>query len=272
MKTDVLNLGGLSIAVHQSTGSGAPIVLVHGNSLSSRVFERQLEGALGRARRLVAVDLPGHGASSWAGEPAATYTLPGYARVVAEVARRLDLSGALFFGWSLGGHVLLEASDALPQPIGMAIMGTPPLGFPPAMDRAFVQLPTLAVAFSEEASEETLREYLTTLVKPGAQVPQVFADEFRRTDPRTRSALAASIGPNGYRDELEAAANLGIPLAIFHGAHERIVNGAYFEGLSLPTLWRGAVHPIAGAGHAAHWEAPAAFDALLEAFARECAR
>ena len=37
----------------------------------------------------------------------------------------------------------------------------------------------------------------------------------------------------------------------------------------MPSLWRGQVQVIDAAGHAPHWEAPAAFDALLDAFDRD---
>jgi pimeloyl-ACP methyl ester carboxylesterase len=267
-----LSIGDLSIAVHETRATGPTIVHVHGNSISSHAFEHQFAGELGRTHRLVAVDLPGHGASSFARDPATTYTLPGYARVLVEVARQLDLSRAIFFGWSLGGHVVLEASGALPHAAGFAIMGTPPLGFPPAMDRAFVQQPTLGVAFREDSTEGEIREFQQTLFKPGAAVPNVFAEDFRRTDKRARSALAASVRPGGYRDEIEIVARLATPLAILHGEHDRIANGAYIEGLAVPRLWRGRVHVIRGVGHAAQWEAPAAFDQLVAAFARDCTR
>ncbi len=36
--------------------------------------------------------------------------------------------------------------------------------------------------------------------------------------------------------------------------------------LTIPTLWRGAVQLIPGAGHAPHQEEPAAFTALLDQF------
>ena len=62
-----------------------------------------------------------------------------------------------------------------------------------------------------------------------------------------------------------------VPLAILHGEREQLVNGAYFTSLQTPTLWRGAVQVIAHAGHTPHWETPAAFDAAIGDFVRDCA-
>jgi hypothetical protein len=47
-------------------------------------------------------------------------------------------------------------------------------------------------------------------------------------------------------------ANMHKPLAILQGAEERLVNPAYIERLTIPSLWRGPVQVVAGAGHAAH--------------------
>ena len=106
MKTQKIEAPNGAIAVHQSAGQGPPVVLIHGNSSSSRAFSRQLEG-LGSRVRLVAVDLPGHGESDDAKDPSA-YSLPGHARAVRAVVEALDLHEARFVGWSLGGHVTLE--------------------------------------------------------------------------------------------------------------------------------------------------------------------
>lgn len=56
------------------------------------------------------------------------------------------------------------------------------------------------------------------------------------------------------------------PLAVLHGSHEQLVNGAFFEELEMPTLWRGAVQYLENSGHAPHWEEPEAFNELIGAF------
>src|SRR5690242_3554348 len=103
-----VHTGAHSLAVRRSAGRGPTIVLVHGNSCSSRCFERQLESALARRCRMIAIDLPGHGDSPPAADPDTGYTLPGYADALLKVARELDATGAVFVGWSLGGHIVLE--------------------------------------------------------------------------------------------------------------------------------------------------------------------
>ena len=113
-KTTLYHTPNGALAVHQSAGDGPPIVLVHGNSSSARAFSRQLEGSLGRRRRLVAIDLLGHGRSENASDPAA-YLLPGHALALVAIAGNFGLDQALFVGWSLGGHIVLEAAKDLPR-------------------------------------------------------------------------------------------------------------------------------------------------------------
>ena len=111
---------------------------------------------------------------------------------------------------------------------------------------------------------------MSSMFKPGfADVPPFFVEDALRADGRARKLLGASIAPGGFRDEVAVVRDLRAPLAVLHGAEEQLVNGAYFASLAMPTLWRGAVQTIPGAGHAPQWEKPEAFDALLAAFIEE---
>ena len=56
------------------------------------------------------------------------------------------------------------------------------------------------------------------------------------------------------------------PLAVLHGRDEQLVSLEYLRGLDIPTLWRGEVQLVDGAGHAPQEEAPEAFADLLAAF------
>jgi pimeloyl-ACP methyl ester carboxylesterase len=266
MKTTIIETGAGKIVCHESSGSGQAVVLIHGNSASSAAFAHQMRGALGAKHRLIAFDLPGHGASDNAVDPA-IYCMPGYARVLTDVVKQLGVQDAVFVGWSLGGHIVLEAAPDLPQAKGFVIFGTPPLAFPPAMEKAFLPNPAMAYTFQRDLNEEQARGYVAVAFRPGVtDLPQAMIADVLRTDGRAREQLAASIAPNGFRDEVEIVAHLKQPLAVLHGAQEQLINGAYFDSLKMPTLWRGKVQVIDGAGHLPQWEQPAQFDALIEAF------
>lgn len=259
------------IAVRDTKGDGPLVVLLHGNSSSMRVYQRQLDGPLGRTHRLVAYDLMGHGEFADAAD-AFAYLLPGHARTLLALAETLGLQEAVFAGWSLGGHILLEAAPDLPRAKGFAIFGTPPVELPAPIDRAFLPNPALGVGFSAEIAREQAQAYVEAGFAPGyTDIPAFFLDDILRADGRARTGVAASIDPAVSRDERAVVANLKTPLAILHGERDQLVNPEFFATLKTPTLWRGAVQTIANAGHTPQWETPAAFDALIQDFARDCA-
>jgi pimeloyl-ACP methyl ester carboxylesterase len=271
MKTEKVDAPNGAIAVHESAGQGPAVVLIHGNSSSSRAFSRQLEGPLGRRLRLVAIDLPGHGESADANDPSA-YSLPGHARAVRAALDALGIDEAYFVGWSLGGHVALEMAPDLRAPRGFVIFGTPPLTGRAAMSGAFLPNPAMKVTFQKSVDSGEASNYVAAFFRPGfADIPPFFLDDVLRTDGRARSNLGASLVPGGARDEGAVVRDLKVPLAVLHGGEEQLVNGRYFGSVVMPTLWRGAVQMIPYAGHTPQWETPEAFDALIEAFVKETA-
>lgn len=270
MEYQTMIVNGQTVAYTSSKASGPAVVLIHGNSSSSRSFQHQLASELGTRYRLVAIDLPGFGRSQPVAEPAAL-GLQGWAGIVRGVVTALALDPVVLVGWSLGGHVALEAVGNISAARGVLIFGTPPIAFPPAMDQAFLPHPAMAATFKDELTEAEMDAYVASFFAPSYSVrPEAFIEDIRISDGRARAAVAASIRPDGYKDEVAVVAELPLPLAVIHGAEEQLVNGAYFATLAMPNLWRGAVQVINGAGHAPHWEQPEAFNALLSAFVAEC--
>jgi pimeloyl-ACP methyl ester carboxylesterase len=277
MKTQKIETPNGAIAVHESAGQGPPVVLIHGNSSSSRAFSRQLEGPLGGRVRLVALDLPGHGASDDAKDPSA-YSLPGHARAVQAVVEALDLHEARFVGWSLGGHVILEMAPDLPRARGLVIFGTPPVpsrDAPPIpshepVREPFLPNPAMKFTFQESLDSSEASAYVAAFFKPRfADIPPFYFHDALRTDGRARGGLGSSVEDGLYRDEVAIVRDLKVPLAVLHGGDEQLVNGQYFGSVAMPSLWRSAVQLIPYAGHAPQWETPKAFDALIEAFVTE---
>lgn len=258
-----------AVAVRDTQASGPTVVLVHGNSFSGRSFLHQLEGPLGRTFRLIALDLPGHGESAWAVDPEKDYLLSGFASVLVEVAKQLDATRAVFVGWSLGGHIVLEAAAQLPAARGFCIFGAPPIASAADFPRAFAPDPSVAVAFRSDSTDAEVAAYLQKTLKPGTAVPPSFREDFERADPRSRAVLGASVPRGDFTDETKIVATLTRPLAVLHGRHDALIQRAYFDHVAMPTLWRGAVQEFADAGHTPQCEAPEDFDRLLSDFVTE---
>ena len=88
---------------HVRRGSGPPLVLIHGIGSQWQMWQPVLD-RVAREREVVALDLPGFGASA---ELAAPPTVEALAGAVAEFLDGLGLAGAHAAGNSLGGAVAL---------------------------------------------------------------------------------------------------------------------------------------------------------------------
>jgi pimeloyl-ACP methyl ester carboxylesterase len=266
MDSSDLIIGGQQIAYRQSSGTGRPVIFVHGNSASSSTWQGVLDGPVGQRYRCLALDLPGHGRSAPAADPDG-YTLPGYATLLAGFAAGADAADAVIVGWSLGGHIAIEASAHLPGAAGYVIFGTPPVSGPAQLAEGFLPHPAMNTAFTAEISEADARGFAAASLAPGSAQPldDMVAD-ILATDGAARAGLAAGIGAGKFADEVGLIRGLTVPVAVLQGEAEQLVNPGYLAQLDTPALWRGAVQVIPGAGHSPHLETPEAFTGLLTAF------
>ncbi len=272
MNPKMVMTGGQQIATYDSGGEGTAVFFLHGNSASSLTFKAQLEGEFGKKYRAVAMDLPGHGESDKAADPENTYHMPGYAAVLAEVAKQLGVEKGVFVGWSLGGHIVLEAHHLLPDAAGFAIFGTPPLAYPPDMENAFLPNPNMGVAFADTLTQEEMEGFAGACLASNTSLDLApFVADIARTDGLARATMGGSIAPGNYADEVEIVKNLKRPLAILQGEHEQLINPNYFGTLEMPTLWRGAVQMISDAGHTPQVENAEAFSNVIADFVNEVA-
>lgn len=104
---------GISLAYtdHEpSDASGPGLVLVHGWCCTHTIFDQLSERLPGR--RLVSVDLRGHGASD---RPTGDYTVASFAADVAWLIERLALKQPVVVGHSMGGNIGLEVAAGRPD-------------------------------------------------------------------------------------------------------------------------------------------------------------
>jgi len=257
------------ISVEDFGGAGPPVLLVHGNSASKTIFARQFESPLAQALRLIAIDLPGHGKSSDAFDPAKEYTIGGYAAAAVEVLEALGIARAAVFGWSLGGHVALDMIGRFPGLTGVMISGTPPIpAGPEGFGMGFKQTPLMGLTGGRDWTDADADTFARASARPYASF---MGDDARRTDGRAREIMVADALSGGVADQRRIAETSSVPLAIVNGADDPFVNVGYFATVAYANLWDGQVFNLAGVGHAPFWEAPETFNPLLERFARETA-
>ncbi|MEE8395019.1 MAG: alpha/beta hydrolase [bacterium] len=253
------------VAVSDSASDGPPVLFLHGNSVSKEVFRNQTTNDLARRWRIVAMDLPGHGASGNAKEPERSYTVPGYADAAREVLDQLEIERAAVVGISLGGHVGIEMMARSLGVSGLFITGSPAVS--PGMEgfaQAFQPMELAPLLGQAELTDEEAAKFV------GATLGESHSEEFLpavlRTDHAARPALFGALMQGEGANQREAVETSEIPLAVVNGALDQFVNHEYVGSLQYANLWRGCVHSLAGLGHAPFLESPATYNALLAEF------
>ncbi len=261
-----ITVNGQRIAFRESKGAEGPVIFIHGNSCSSSTWSNILDGPFGQRFRCLALDLPGHGNSAKASDPK-DYSLPGYAQALETFAQATSADDAVLVGWSLGGHIALEAAPRLRTARGFVIFGTPPIATADQMSAAFQPNPAMAFTFAPSLSPDEARSFAEAFTAPRSSLDldEIVADVLR-TDGAARAGLGASLAEGRYADEVAITGSLHQPLAILHGEGEQLISLDYLRTLRIPALWRQEIQVIPGAGHAPHLEAPEAFTALLQDF------
>jgi len=128
-------------------GDGPALILIHGGHGSWTHWVANIE-PLARRRRVIALDLPGFGASF---NPKPTYTIEQYAGAVRGVLDALEIDRAAIAGFSFGCVVSAATARAEPSRITHLAMTNPP-GIGPASP--------VAAAIQKSLSESSIRRGL----------------------------------------------------------------------------------------------------------------
>ncbi|PNY80287.1 alpha/beta fold hydrolase [Deinococcus koreensis] len=113
-----VTVGGATV-FYKATGSGEPLLFIHGYPLSGELFKnnRTLPGY-----RVITVDLPGFGKSRAPGREA---SIENYATTMLGFMDALKIDRAIVGGMSMGGMTLLQMYKQAPQRIrGMILIDT----------------------------------------------------------------------------------------------------------------------------------------------------
>ena len=242
------------------------MLLIHGNSFCRDVFRNQMQGQLAKNHRLIAFDLPGHGQSSNAPDPQRSYTRPGLAHAAIELLNKLGVTEAFVFGWSLGGHIGIEVLSLFPGMRGLMICGAPPVGRN-NMAQGFKGSPQTGAASKQDMSETEIKAFVHEIFSDASE--PFLHEAVARADGRFRKRLFEAARAGAGVDQRQFVESGPVPLAVVNGGVDRFVNLDYFDTVAYPNLWEGRCHRLSGLGHAPFWEAPGAFDPVLERFLQD---
>ena len=254
------------ISIRETTGEKLPILLLHGGGLCKETFDRQLESSLGARHRMIAIDLPGHGASGDAFDPDRTYRIEGLADVALEVLESLGIDNAVVVGASLGGWVGLEMLQTFPGLVGLTLTATLP------GDRATPpSAPKLLEVGRPEEDEPTDDEVDAFLRRSlGDLSGAAFAGAVKRTDARATKRICDDIRSKAPALWPVAASASATPIMVVNGA--RSVTTQSGDVAAAAARSAGGNYAIPHAGPAPFLDAPMIYNHLLEGFMQRMMR
>ncbi len=248
-------------------GSGRPVVMLHGWSMSSVVFS-EVAALLADEYRLLCPDLPGHGYS----DPLNRYSMESMAAAIAQWAERLQLADFALLGWSLGGQVAIELAATCSTRIDrLLLISTTPCfcrtgdwfyGLPITqvkallrnLDRAYEK--TQGDFFNLQFTDEDLpkdryRQILKFAVRAG-----------RLPEPEVAKETLHLLGQADLRSSLD---KIKRPTLVMHGELDRIIPleaGAFLAEQLSNTQF----HRLPQVGHAPFFSYPSASAELWRTF------
>ena len=238
----------MELFAHEAGAGDETIVLLHGFGGTHRAWHAVLP-PLAASHRVLAYDLPGHGASlDW---PQAGPAKVAARAVLGDLARR-GISRAHLAGHSMGGAVAVLAG--LFEPARVASLSLlAPGGFGPEINHR------LLMRFAAARDARSLRSCLEAMVGWYSPVPEdaVAAALEMRADARQTAMLlqiGAQLALNGRQGEIprSALATLAMRVQLVWGRIDNVL--PVFQGENLPASF--AMHVLPDTGHMLPHEAP----------------
>jgi pimeloyl-ACP methyl ester carboxylesterase len=246
------------------------IVFLHGNSSSSRSWNGQWESPLLDGYRLVAVDLPGHGASGQAPNPSYSYTIKGLAVLLADVIDMLATGPYVLCATSLATNFVAEMIPCGIDPAGILLEGASVMGEGVGIEKIALPGADISAITQDDVTKEAVEAYSRFAFHVvNAEMRNQFIDDFLNVQAPFRTILIGSIFSGQMSDQIKLMGSLSCPVMYVYGAEERVVNLGYLEQADIPK-WQDQIFLIPDAGHLAHVEQAEAFNVMLAGFAEKC--
>jgi pimeloyl-ACP methyl ester carboxylesterase len=251
----------------ESTGTGTPVLLIHGLGLSGGAWWRTVD-ALSPTLRVITFDHRGIGRSE---SLRPSYTTEAMADDAVSILDELGLESAHVYGISLGGMIAQQLALRHPERIRSLVLGaTQPGG------RRAVHADAEVMAFFRQRSHMDKEEAAWASVEfnYGARCRAEHADRIAEDIERR---LEQPFSAQAYRAQLFAAAmhncygrldRIVVPTFVVHGAHDRVipVANAHLMAERLPNC---RLSVLEGSGHLYPTEAPEV-DAAIGGFFEAC--
>ena len=255
-------INGVSLA-YRDTGSGAPIVFLHGHPFNQSMWDTQA-AALSWKYRVITFDLRGYGASEV--PPSDATTVETMAEDVNALLDHLHIPKAVIAGLSMGGQIAMAFADLFPQRLSGLILAAT---FPQAdTEEAATLRRATADRFLNEGSVLPGGEAIPKLIAPASlkRNPGIAVGVYTMIAQTPPAGAAAALRGRALRKDYTASlARIAVPTLIVVGTHDAYtsVETATQMHQSIP---HSRLEVFQGIGHMPNLEDTDRFNAVLHDF------
>lgn len=251
------------VLAYDASGSGRPLVLIHGYPLSRQIWRPQVAG-LADAAHVIAPDLPGSGESDVLPPP---YSIDRLADTVADLLDEMGITErAVIGGMSMGGYIALAFHRRHADRVAGLVLAATRAG---ADSEAGKANRDKSITLAKDKGVEAIVE---------SMLPKMLAPETYQANPglvhEVRHLMAASpldgvIGDlSAMRDRPDATEQLSglrAPVLVIHGQDDQLIPPSEAEA-TYGRLPNARLALVPGAGHLLNLEQPDAFNAEVRTF------
>jgi pimeloyl-ACP methyl ester carboxylesterase len=256
-----LNIDGIHLAF-DDTGSGRPVILLHGYPFNRTLWDSQV-GTLKDRFRVITPDLRGLGESETSDEPA---TMARMAQDVAHLMDALQIPSAIVGGLSMGGYVVLSFYKQFPHRVDALILADTR---PQADSEEGKQLRIKQRdQILRDGMAETAHLMLPKLLTPESistrrDLVKRIQDMILGTKPA--GAAGALMGMATREDQTELLRQVRVPTLIVVGREDPITP-VHDSELMREHIDGSQLIVIEDAAHVSNLEQPQSFNSLLRSF------
>lgn len=241
---------------YEESGSGTPVVFLHGFTLDRRMWRRQVE-YFSKKRRVIVYDSRGHGLSD---APDTGYSRADRLRDLRQLTQSLHLGQFHAVGLSMGGGVALAYAIEHPVDLlSLTLVGSYAAGY--SLPPGYRRLPEVSsasdVAVARQQRVESVLSYYKdeNLRRELAEIMASYSD---------RIWLDPMRGKYPVYDDVNGSKNAKMPTLIFVGGKDH-----YFIPLAKTlheNIQNSEIDIVPGVGHMLNMEAPERFNQRLAQF------
>ena len=256
----------------EMAGQGPALVALHGFTGSVQTWQSFSEAAE-TGFTVVAVDLPGHGASD-SPQDSRLYTMERHIQALAEILDRLELERVAWLGYSLGGRIALSAAVALSERTTALVLESASPGIVSEEDRQQrIRDDETLADWLVEAGVQRFVEYWESLLLWNSQkrLPAALRDSLRsqrlRNNPYGLANSLRGVGTGTQPPLHDRLGEIAVPALLLAGEEDEKFSGIAREmQRAIPTS---RLETVAEAGHAVHLEQPEIFSRAVTGFLQE---